>query len=118
MQNANNEQLSNENFSDESLNHENPNHENPNHENPNHENLNHENLNHENVNHNENLNQASPVKKVRISDRKLEANRRNAQKSTGPLSELGKSYSRINALSHSVYAQKVRLDHCHEDPEE
>ena len=100
MQNVNQQQLSN-------LNNGNPN-ENPNHENPNHENL----------DHNENLNQGSPIKKAPVSDRKLQANRRNAMKSTGPLSELGKSYSRMNALSHSVYAQKVRLDLCHEDPQE
>lgn len=71
-----------------------------------------QNLNNENGN-----NDGSPENNS-VSQRKREANRKNAQKSTGPLSELGKSYSRRNALTHCVYAQKVRLDLCHEDPHE
>jgi hypothetical protein len=40
-----------------------------------------------------------------ISQQKLEANRRNAQKSTGPRSDEGKSRSRFNALKHGATAQ-------------
>jgi len=40
-----------------------------------------------------------------ISPKKLESNRRNAQKSTGPRSAEGKSRARFNALKHGVTAQ-------------
>jgi hypothetical protein len=39
-----------------------------------------------------------------ISAAKLEANRRNAQLSTGPKTEAGKSWSRRNALKHGIFA--------------
>jgi hypothetical protein len=39
-----------------------------------------------------------------VSSKKLKANRRNAQKSTGPTSEEGKKRSRRNALKHGVLA--------------
>jgi hypothetical protein len=39
-----------------------------------------------------------------ISPKKLEANRRNAQLSTGPNTEQGKAHSRRNALKHGVLA--------------
>jgi hypothetical protein len=39
-----------------------------------------------------------------ISDKKIEANRRNAQKSTGPKSEEGKERSRFNAFKHGMRA--------------
>lgn len=39
-----------------------------------------------------------------ISQRKLEANRGNAQLSTGPKTEVGKKHSRLNALKHGVLA--------------
>jgi len=40
-----------------------------------------------------------------ISPQKMEANRRNAQKSTGPRSAAGKSRARFNALKHGATAQ-------------
>jgi hypothetical protein len=39
-----------------------------------------------------------------VSDRKREANRRNAQKSTGPRTDGGKLHSRLNAMNHGMYA--------------
>jgi hypothetical protein len=42
-----------------------------------------------------------------ISQRKLNANRANAQKSTGPKTLRGKSYSRRNALKHGLFAKQV-----------
>jgi hypothetical protein len=45
-----------------------------------------------------------------ISERKLAANRANAQRSTGPRSQLGKSYSRLNSFKHGLLAKKVIFD--------
>lgn len=42
-----------------------------------------------------------------ISPQKLEANRRNAQKSTGPVSEEGKKISSMNALKHGLLARDM-----------
>jgi hypothetical protein len=42
-----------------------------------------------------------------VTPRKLEANRRNAQKSTGPQTENGKAVSKLNALKHGLLAQTV-----------
>jgi hypothetical protein len=42
-----------------------------------------------------------------ISEKKLEANRANAQKSTGPRTDEGKRASRMNAVSHGLLAQTV-----------
>ena len=42
-----------------------------------------------------------------ISERKLEANRANARKSTGPRTEAGKGVSRMNAVTHGLLAQTV-----------
>ena len=39
-----------------------------------------------------------------ISSKKLEANRNNAKKCTGPRTQRGKSHSRLNALKHGAYA--------------
>src|SRR6516165_3621896 len=41
------------------------------------------------------------------SFRRMEANRRNALKSTGPKSELGKQHSRSNAMRHGLTAETV-----------
>ncbi len=41
---------------------------------------------------------------ISISLEKLEANRRNAQLSTGPKTQAGKNHSRLNALKHGVLA--------------
>ena len=48
---------------------------------------------------------AEPVNVVSI--RKIEANRANAQKSTGPRTDAGKSVSRMNAVTHALLAQAV-----------
>jgi hypothetical protein len=40
-----------------------------------------------------------------ISPQKLEANRKNSKRSTGPTSALGKSRTRLNALKHGATAQ-------------
>jgi hypothetical protein len=45
-----------------------------------------------------------------ISERKIEANRRNAQKSSGPRTKLGKAVSRMNAMKHGITAEQVILD--------
>jgi hypothetical protein len=44
-----------------------------------------------------------------ISDRKLAANRRNAQRSTGPKTERGKRNSRRNSLKHGVLVCKLLI---------
>jgi hypothetical protein len=41
----------------------------------------------------------------KISDRKIEANRTNARKSTGPRSSIGKKIASLNATTHGVYGQ-------------
>ena len=46
-----------------------------------------------------------------ISNKQLEANRRNAQKSTGPRTPEGKKISCLNALKHGVYSHDVVLPH-------
>ena len=43
------------------------------------------------------------------SQRKIEANRRNAQKSTGPKTEEGKNKVRFNALQHGLCRRDDRL---------
>ena len=42
-----------------------------------------------------------------VSERKLEANRNNAKKSTGPKTARGKRYSSFNSLKHGLVAKKV-----------
>ena len=44
-----------------------------------------------------------------VSTAKLEANRRNSQKSTGPRTEDGKKRSSLNAVTHGVTARTVLL---------
>src|SRR5262245_39766107 len=46
-----------------------------------------------------------------VSAAKLEANRRNAQKSTGPRTPEGKERARFNALRHGLRAQSLVLPH-------
>ena len=46
-----------------------------------------------------------------ISQRKIDANRRNAQKSTGPRTEEGKDQVKLNALKHGLTARTVVLPH-------
>ena len=52
---------------------------------------------------------APTVEVVKVSPKKLEANRRNAQRSTGPRTEAGKDRSRRNALKHGVLASDVLI---------
>jgi hypothetical protein len=53
---------------------------------------------------------AAPQKEtLMLSDKQLEANRANAQKSTGPKSEAGKSRSSLNALRHGLTGHVVVL---------
>ncbi len=47
--------------------------------------------------------------KTPVSEARLAANRRNAQKSTGPRSDEGKAQSRLNALKHGMTAKVVVL---------
>lgn len=47
---------------------------------------------------------------VKVSERKIEANRRNALKSTGPKTVEGKSRSRWNALKHGLLAKAVIIE--------
>ena len=51
-----------------------------------------------------------------ISQAKLDANRRNAAKSTGPRTELGKQVSSLNAVTHGLRAETLVLGE--EDPQE
>src|SRR5262249_271120 len=48
---------------------------------------------------------ASPPKLVSV--KKLEANRQNAKRSTGPRTQAGKQQSRLNALRHGILAKAV-----------
>ncbi len=45
-----------------------------------------------------------------ISERKIQANRRNAKKSSGPRTKLGKAASRMNAMKHGITAEHVIVD--------
>jgi hypothetical protein len=48
-----------------------------------------------------------PPRRDAVSERKREANRRNAQRSTGPRTEAGKLVSRGNRVTHGVLAKEV-----------
>jgi hypothetical protein len=50
--------------------------------------------------------QKSPPK-LPVSEARLQANRENAKKSTGPRTAQGKAYSRCNALKHGLLAKSV-----------
>ena len=47
---------------------------------------------------------------MKVTDRKMQANRRNALKSTGPKSPDGKSRSHWNALKHGLLAKAVIIE--------
>ncbi len=51
--------------------------------------------------------QTKPTTKKPISERKRQANRENAKKSTGPKTARGKRYSSFNAVTHGLVARKV-----------
>jgi hypothetical protein len=55
--------------------------------------------------------------KKKISEKKLQANRRNAQKSTGPKTPEGKARSSRNAIKHGLLAQQILIDD-DDDPNE
>jgi hypothetical protein len=44
-----------------------------------------------------------------VSSKKIEANRRNAQRSTGPRTEEGKKRSRLNSLTHGILASALLI---------
>ena len=54
-----------------------------------------------------------------ISEKKLDANRRNARQSTGPKTAAGKHASRLNAVTHGLLAEAVVITAgaYQEDPE-
>ncbi|MCU1270086.1 MAG: hypothetical protein JWN74_1380 [Acidobacteriaceae bacterium] len=60
----------------------------------------------------------TPIEKPAVSDRKLEANRKNALKSTGPRTAKGKSHSRRNAIRHGLYMDHTKIELCQEQQEE
>jgi len=53
---------------------------------------------------------AAPDTRKTLSQRRLQANRANAQKSTGPKSARGKAWSRQNSLAHHLTAGAVLVD--------
>jgi hypothetical protein len=50
-----------------------------------------------------------PTEKL-VSQRKLEANRRNSKRSSGPRTQRGKSHSRVNAFKHGVFSRLALED--------
>ena len=52
---------------------------------------------------------SSPSAAKRTSARKADSNRRNARKSTGPRTEQGKAWSRLNSLKHGILASQAVL---------
>jgi hypothetical protein len=53
-----------------------------------------------------------------VTPRKIEANRRNAQRSTGPRTERGKSSARLNAVTRGLFAKHVVIPICDGDEAE
>src|ERR1700674_3609622 len=53
-----------------------------------------------------------------VTPRKIEANRRNAQRSTGPRTERGKSIARLNAVTRGLFAKHVVIPICDGDEAE
>ena len=47
-----------------------------------------------------------------VTPRKIEANRRNAQRSTGPLTHRGKRTSKFNAVTLGLFAKHVAIPIC------
>ncbi|MBZ5667070.1 MAG: hypothetical protein LAO30_21015 [Acidobacteriia bacterium] len=57
--------------------------------------------------------QAKGAERRPVSERKREANRKNALRSTGPKTPRGKSISRLNSLKHGLLAQAVPVRNLH-----
>jgi hypothetical protein len=65
------------------------------------------------------LNDKCQPEKRPVSTRKVEANRRNALKSTGPKTSGGKAYSRRNAVKHGLFTRDMdEVREMGEDPQE
>ncbi len=56
---------------------------------------------------NTNPSQINPIPKPTTSNRRLQANRANAQRSTGPRTPAGKAISRFNAIKHGILSSKL-----------
>src|SRR5712664_1266973 len=56
-------------------------------------------------------------RKPEVSERKRKANRKNAQKSTGPKTRAGREKSRMNAVKHGILCDEliIRMGEGHED---
>src|SRR4051812_45228956 len=78
-------------------------------QNLNNQQLSNENLNQEDLDHEKQFECGNDAEKSAVSDRKREANRQNAQKSTGPRTERGKSHSAGNAITHGLYAKNANF---------
>jgi len=51
-----------------------------------------------------------------ISEKKIEANRRNSQKSTGPRTEAGRKQSRRNAMKHGIFSSVLLVESAEDCP--
>jgi hypothetical protein len=54
----------------------------------------------------ENVSNTNPLEKPPVSDKKREANRQNAEKSTGPRTDAGKERSSRNAVKHGMWSDR------------